>query len=117
MILMAVREHDAEQIVAMLLDEACVRHDQIDAGTRRVAEGDAKIDHHPLATAAIEIEVHANFARPAKGQEKQFVAGSHHGVEAPLIEDGQAVDGQVRHDGVEQYRSSRRRARRGRRWK
>ena len=37
-----------------------------------VAEGDAEIDHQPLAGMAVEIEVHADLAAPAERQEQQL---------------------------------------------
>ena len=75
MVLVAMRQDDAEQVVAPLLDERQVGQDQVDAGVRRIGEGHAEVDHHPLAAAAVEVDVHADLTRPAKGQEDQFVAG------------------------------------------
>ena len=77
MVLMAVGEDDAEQIVAPLLDEGEIGQDQLDAGIVGIGEGHAEIDHHPLALAAVEIDVHADLARAAEREEEQFVAGFH----------------------------------------
>ena len=65
MIFMAVGEHDAEQILAALLDEGEIGQHHVDAGIARVTKGHAEIDHHPFALAAIEIDVHANLAGAA----------------------------------------------------
>ena len=77
MVLMAVGQDDAEQIVAILLDEGQVGEDQLDPGIGRVGEGHAEIDHDPLAVAAVEIDVHADLARAAEREEEQFFAGFH----------------------------------------
>ena len=73
MVLMPVRQDDAEQVVAPLLDEGGVGQDQVDAGILMVGEGDAEIDHHPFALAAVEIDVHADLVRAAEREEKEFV--------------------------------------------
>ena len=78
MILMPVRQDDAQQVVAPLLDEAEIGQHQFDAGIGRVAESHAEVDHDPLALAAVEIDVHADLARPAEGQEDQFILGCHY---------------------------------------
>ncbi len=72
MILMAVGEDDAEQVLAALLDELEVGQDQFDARIARIGEGHAKIDHQPFAVAAIEIDVHADLAGAAEGEEEKF---------------------------------------------
>jgi hypothetical protein len=76
-ILMGVGQHDAEDVVGVLLDEAGVRQDNLDAGRGLVAEGHAEIDHDPLAgvrrAEAVEIEVHADLVRPAQRQEDELV--------------------------------------------
>ena len=70
---MGMRQHDADQGIAPFLDERRIRHDHIDAGHRIVGEADAEIDHQPLAGVAVEIEVHADLARPAQGEEQELV--------------------------------------------
>ena len=77
MVLVAVGQDDAEQVVAPLLDEGEIGEHQLDAGIGRVGEGHAEIDHDPLALAAVEIDVHADLARAAEREEEQFVAGVH----------------------------------------
>ena len=73
MVLMPVRQHDTDQIVEPFLDELQVGQDHVDAGILRIGEGDAAIDHHPLAVTAVQIDVHADLARPTQGQEKELV--------------------------------------------
>src|ERR1700761_9734891 len=77
MVFMAMGKHDADQIVEPFLDESEVGQDDIDAGIMRVGEGDAAIDHQPLAVTAIEIDVHGNLARSAECDEQEFFVGSH----------------------------------------
>ena len=77
MVLMAVRQDDAEQVLPPLLDEGEIGQDQVDAGILMIGEGHAEIDHQPFALAAVEIDVHADLARAAEREEKQFVAGFH----------------------------------------
>ncbi len=77
MVLMPVGQDDADQFLAALLDEFQFGQDQVDPRIIGVGEGQAEIDHQPFALGAVEIDVHANLARPAEGQEKQFFAGSH----------------------------------------
>ena len=76
-ILMPVGQHDPDQILAALLDEFEFGQDQVDPGIIAVGKGQAKVDHQPFALGTVEIDVHANFPRAAKGQEKQFFAGCH----------------------------------------
>ena len=76
-ILMPVRQHDADQIVEAFLDEGQVGQDHVDAGIARVRKGDAAVDHHPFALAAIQIDVHADLAGAAERAEQKFVLGSH----------------------------------------
>src|SRR3546814_14157648 len=61
---------DALQTVELAFDEAEIGQDHVDAGIIRIGEGDAAIDHQPLAAAAVAIDVHADFARAAE-REKQ----------------------------------------------
>ena len=77
MVLMRMGQHDAEQVAAFLFDEAEIGEHDIDAGLAVVRKGDAEIDHQPLAAArraeAVEIDIHADLAHPAKGQEDQLI--------------------------------------------
>src|SRR5262245_18376420 len=82
MILVRVREHDAEKIAALLLQVADVRHDEIDAGQRVVGESNPEIDRDPLPAVlvaeAVDREIHADLADPAKRSEHEFIGGAHH---------------------------------------
>ncbi len=101
MILVRVREHDADEVAGALLDEGGIGHDHFDAGHAVVAEGDAEIEHQPLAGMAVEIEVHADLACSAQGKEQELVGGGNgHLLAAPDLE--QAERHQVGLDGVEQ---------------
>ena len=77
MVLVAMGEDDPEQILAPLLDEGQIGQDQLDARIGWIGKGHAEIDHHPFAVAAIEIDVHADLARAAEREEKEFFAGCH----------------------------------------
>ena len=77
MIFMTVGQDDPDQFVAPLLDEFQFGQDQVDPGIVGVGKGQAEVDHQPFTLGAVEVDVHANLARPAEGQEKQFFAGCH----------------------------------------
>ena len=74
-----VRDDDAGEVGAVLLDEAHVGEDDVDAGVvLAFGEGDAAIDHQPAARIlrpeAVEIGVHADLAEAAERQEHEFIA-------------------------------------------
>ena len=73
MVLVGVGQHEAAEILGALGDEVRVRHDDFDARRVVVAEGDAEIDHQPLAGMAVEVEVHPDLAGAAQRQEQQLV--------------------------------------------
>ena len=83
MILVRMGDEDAEQILALLLDEAQIGIDDVDA--RQVllaAEAHAAIDQDPLPVVlraeAVEGGVHADLAETAERDKNQFVLmGSH----------------------------------------
>ena len=86
MILMGMGDEDAEKVVALLLDEAEIRIDEIDA--RKVllaAKTHAAIDENPLPVCfrakAVERSVHADFAESSKGKKDQFVLVGSHSVQ------------------------------------
>ncbi len=87
MILVRVREHDAEKIAALLLQVADVRHNEIDARQRVVGESNPEIDRNPLpamlVAEAVDREIHADLADPAKRREHEFIGGAHH-VRVPI---------------------------------
>ena len=84
MILMRMGEHEAEKIVPLLHQVANVRHDEIDAGQRVVGKSNAEIDRNPLpallVAEAVNREIHADLAGPAKRREHE-ISGEVHGRE------------------------------------
>ena len=85
--------HDAGEVGAVLLDEAHVGEDHVDAGiVLALGEGDAAVDHQPLARVgrpeAVEVGVHADLAEAAQRHEYELVAvrspGLHHGPSGSL---------------------------------
>ena len=87
MILMGVRQHEADQILALLLQEADVRHDQVDARQMfLVAERHAEIDREPAALMAIaeavDRQVHADLADAAERRKGQFIGPRHQAAPA-----------------------------------
>src|SRR5260370_37509241 len=82
MVFMGVRQHQADQILALFFQEADVGHDQIDARQMLlVAEGDAEIDREPGAlmpvAEAIDRQVHADLADAAERRKGQFIRPRH----------------------------------------
>src|SRR6185295_2699363 len=73
MVLVGMSDDDADEVLAALLDESRIGHHDLDARRAVVAEGDAEIDHQPLAGMAVEVEVHADLARAAQREEQQLV--------------------------------------------
>src|SRR5215813_2882203 len=77
---MRVRQNNADQVLAALLDEGGIGHHDFDAGHGIVGKADAEIDHQPFAGVAVEIEDHADLARAAQREEQQLiVAWNGHG--------------------------------------
>ena len=76
MILMRMGDHQTDQLVLAVGDEAGIGHHDLDLGQFAAAEADAAIHGEPFFVAclapAIQVEVHADFARPAQRQEGQF---------------------------------------------
>ena len=76
MILVRVGDDDADEVALDLLHEAQVGHDEI--GPRRLVagEGEAEIDHQPLAAArraeAVKRAVHPDLAQAAQGHEHEL---------------------------------------------
>ncbi len=72
-------EDDADDVLPEGLDEGRVGQDHLDPRGGLVSEGDAEIDHDPLAVVggaeAVEIEVHPDLVRPAERQEDELVIG------------------------------------------
>jgi len=82
MILVRVGEHEAQNIASLLRQIADVRHDEIDAGQCVVGESNSEIDRDPLTVVlvaeAVDGEIHADLANPAKRCKHEFVGGAHH---------------------------------------
>ncbi len=82
-VLMRVGDDDADEILLRLLDEAEIRHDEIDARQLVAGEGDAEVDHQPLAGVrrpiAVERAIHADLAQAAERGEHELVAVCHLG--------------------------------------
>src|SRR4029078_2524818 len=57
------------EVLLLVLDELEVWQYQVDAGISGVGEGQAEVDHDPLAAATVEIDVHADLARAAERAE------------------------------------------------
>ena len=72
MILVGVGEDQAVEKGPLLLDEAQVGQDDIDAGQPVVGEAEAEIDHQPAAVLAVEIGVDADLADAAERHEPQI---------------------------------------------
>src|SRR5690606_12465650 len=75
-IFVAMGQHDAGEATPLLLNEADVRQDEIDARQLCASEGHAAIDQQPAAVLrrpqSIEGEVHANLAHPAERHEDEL---------------------------------------------
>jgi hypothetical protein len=69
MILMCVRYYQADKLVFSLRQIPGVRHHDLNFGVLAAAKADATIDGKPFAIASVQIQVHANLARPAQRQE------------------------------------------------
>jgi hypothetical protein len=82
MVLVRMRQHETHEIVALLLEKADVRHDQVDPRQMLfVPEGYAEIDREPaplLAVAeAIDRQIHADLADSAERRKGQFIRPCH----------------------------------------
>jgi hypothetical protein len=82
-ILVRVRDDDAEEVVALALDEAQVREHEVDAGKLLfAAETHAAVDEDPLAAPwrpeAVQRRVHADLAEAAEGHEHELVLAVRH---------------------------------------
>lgn len=82
MVLMPVGEDDAGQPVAPFFDKGGIGHEHVDARHRIVAERNAKVDDHPFAAIAVDIEVHSDLARTSERNEEKLVRVGEEGVRA-----------------------------------
>src|SRR5262249_19965114 len=75
---MRMREHEARQIGTLLLDEAQIRQNDVDAGiVLAFWEGNAEIDHQPFSRLGrpkpVEAAIHAELADAAERHEYKLV--------------------------------------------
>ncbi len=80
MVLMRMRNDEAQKPALLVLHEPEIGHDQINARRIRPAEADAEIHHQPfllLAAKAIGGAVHSDFAKAAQGDKNELFAGCH----------------------------------------
>ena len=82
MVLMGMRQHQPDQILALFFEKADVGHDQIDARQMLlVAKGNAEIDRQPRALVAVaeavDRQVHADLADTAERRKGQFIRPRH----------------------------------------
>ena len=82
---MRVRRHDSEQPVAAFDDERRIGHHDLQAGLRIVPEGDAAIEHQPVAGVPVEVQVHPDLAGPAERDEEQRLLVAVSGTDARLV--------------------------------
>ena len=87
MIFMRMRKDDRFEILGPVFDEFEVCEHQVDAGILPARKAHPQVDHQPPTLAAVEIDVHPDFARTAQGQEQQFVFG----LEILLHEDARSA--------------------------
>ncbi len=76
MILMGMRDDDAEEVLLLRLDESRIGIEQVDPRQVIAREGHAAIDHDPLPpfrrAEPVQRHVHADFAKPPQRYEDQF---------------------------------------------
>ena len=99
MILVRMGDDDADEILLHLLDEADVRHDEIDAGQVVAGEGDAEVDHQPLArlrrAIAVERAIHSDFAQAPEGREHELAVVCHSVPAFPRMRSGRSRHGRA----------------------
>ena len=75
-IFMGVRDDQTDQLVAPVGDEPRVGHHHLDLWQLAAAKANATIHRQPFFVScrapAVQVQVHADFARPTQGQEGQF---------------------------------------------
>ena len=72
MVLVGVGQDQPVEERALLLDEAQVGQDDVDARQPVVGEADAEVDHQPAAVLAVEVGVDADLADAAERHEPQI---------------------------------------------
>ena len=69
MVLVRVGDDQADQGVPPLGDEGRIGHHDLNLGVLVAPEAYAAVNGQVFAAAAVKVEVHADLARPAQGQE------------------------------------------------
>src|SRR5271165_368153 len=99
MVFVRMGDDDAGEVLSRLLDETDVGHDEIDAGQVVACEGDAEIDHQPLARLrrpiAVERAIHADFAQAPQGREHELAVVCHSGRAFPRGRSGRSRHGRA----------------------
>ena len=107
MVFMGVSENEAQEIRALGFEKGDVGQNDVDAGLVFAAEGDAHVDNEPLAInlrpVAIDVEIHADLAHAAKGDEDEFgltrFGASRHSARAEEhVAGGNAALGAIAHE-------------------
>ena len=82
MVLMGMGKDDAGEFLALLHEEADVRHDEVDTRQVVATEGDAEVDGHvgegAAGAIAVDRQIHADLADSAERSEYEFVACLRH---------------------------------------
>jgi hypothetical protein len=91
MVFVGVGQHQADQVLALFLQEADVGHDQIDARQMLlIAKGYPEIDCKPRAlmavAEAVDRQVHADLADATKRRKSQFIRPRHHAAPTEAAE-------------------------------
>ena len=99
MVLVRMGDDDADEILLHLLDEADVGHDEIDARQVVAGEGDAEVDHQPLArlrrAIAVERAIHSDFAQAPERREHELAVVCHSVPAFPRKRSGRSRHGRA----------------------
>ena len=77
---MGVGQDNANQVFLAFLDEFQIGKDQLGARVFVGPKSHPQVNHQPLAVAAVQVDVHPDFARSAERAEQQFLAGLHDSI-------------------------------------
>jgi hypothetical protein len=87
MVLVRMREHEAQEIAPLLYQIADVRKNDFDTGQLIPGESDPHVDHNPAAVLlrpeAIKGEIHSDLAYSAERREHELIGGPRH-ARAPI---------------------------------
>ena len=79
-VLVGVGQDQPGQRLPAFDDEGRIGHEDVDARRPRLGEGDAQVGHQPGPGMAEKVEVHADLAGPAQGQEIKLVGAGNEAV-------------------------------------